>query len=134
MPSARHRSTFRTCSGTGHRLPSSDSELLDRFTSRRNEHDESAELAFAAILARHGPMVLRVCRTVLGNRHEVEDAFQATFLVLAVRARSIRVRSSVASWLHGVALRVAAAERTRASRRRRHELVLAAHGSIHDRR
>jgi RNA polymerase sigma factor (sigma-70 family) len=104
----------------------SDRELLDRFTSRPNEHDETAETAFAALLARHGPMVLRVCRSVLGARHEVEDAFQATFLVLAVRARSIHRRGSVASWLHGVALRVAAAERSRAARRRRHEVVRAA--------
>ena len=104
----------------------SDTELLNRFASRRSEHDETAELAFAALLARHGPMVLRVCRAVLGDRHEVEDAFQATFLVLAVRARSIRRRGSVASWLHGVALRVAASERSRAARRRRHELVRAA--------
>ena len=104
----------------------SDTELLNRFASRQSEHDETAELAFAALLARHGPMVLRVCRAVLGDRHEVEDAFQATFLVLAVRARSIRRRGSVASWLHGVALRVAASERSRAARRRRHELVRAA--------
>ena len=104
----------------------SDAELLNRFASRQNEHDETAELAFAALLARHGPMVLRVCRAVLGDRHEVEDAFQATFLVLAVRARSIRRRGSVASWLHGVALRVAASERARAARRRRHELIRAA--------
>jgi RNA polymerase sigma-70 factor (ECF subfamily) len=104
----------------------SDGELLDRFALRPSEHDESAELAFAALLARHGPMVLRVCRTMLGDRHEVEDAFQATFLVLAVRARSIRRRGSVASWLHGVALRVAASERSRAARRRRHERLRAA--------
>ena len=71
-------------------------------------------------------MVLRVRRAVLGDRHEVEDAFQATFLVLAVRARSIRRRGSVASWLHGVALRIAAAERSRAARRRRHERLKAA--------
>ena len=62
---------------------------------------------------------------MLGDRHEVEDAFQATFLVLAIRARSIRRRGSVASWLHGVALRVAASQRSRAARRRRHELVKA---------
>jgi RNA polymerase sigma factor (sigma-70 family) len=104
----------------------SDSELLNRFAARRSEDDETAELAFAALLARHGPMVLRVCRVVLGDQHEVEDAFQATFLVLAVRARSIRRRGSVASWLHGVALRVAAAERSRAVRRRRHELLAGA--------
>jgi RNA polymerase sigma factor (sigma-70 family) len=104
----------------------SDAELLNRFASRRSEHDEAAGLAFAALLARHGPMVLRVCRAVLGDRHEVEDAFQATFLVLAVRARSIRRHGSVASWLHGVALRVAGSERSRAARRRRHELDRAA--------
>lgn len=92
-----------------------DAELLDQFASRRKVQDETAELAFAAILARHGPMVLRVCRAVLGNRAEVDDAFQATFLVLAIRAPSIRRRDSVASWLHGVALRVAAAERSRSA-------------------
>ena len=101
----------------------SDAELLNRFASRRSEYDESAELAFAALLARHGPMVLRVCRAVISDRHEVEDAFQAIFLVLAVRARSIRRRGSVASWLHGVALRIAATERSRGARRRRHELL-----------
>ena len=104
----------------------SDAELLNRFATRRSEDDEGAELAFATLLARHGPMVLRVCRGVLGDRHEVEDAFQATFLVLAVRAGSLRRRGSVASWLHGVALRVAASERVRAARRRRHELLRAA--------
>jgi RNA polymerase sigma factor (sigma-70 family) len=104
----------------------SDAELLNRFASRRSEHDETAELAFAALLARHGPMVWRVCRAVLGDRHEVEDAFQATFLVLAVRGRSIRHRDSVASWLHGVALRVAGSERSRTARRQRHERVRAA--------
>ncbi len=104
----------------------SDGELLERFAARVGEHDEAADLAFAALLARHGPMVLRVCRAVLGDRHEVEEAFQATFLVLAVRARSIRRRGSVGSWLHGVALRVAASEHSRAARRRRHERVRAA--------
>jgi hypothetical protein len=77
----------------------SDAELLKRFALRHGEHDEAAELAFAALLGRHGSMVLRVCRAVLGNRQEVEDAFQATFLVLAIRARSIRRRDSVASCL-----------------------------------
>jgi len=107
----------------------SDTELLNQFASRRSERDETAEVAFAALLARHGPMVLRVCRAALGDRHEVEDAFQATFLVLAVRAQSIRRRGSVASWLHGVALRVAASERSRAARSRRHELARAAMNS-----
>ena len=80
----------------------SDAELLNRFASRSSEHDETAELAFAALLARHGPMVLRVCRAVLGDRHEVEDAFQATFLVLAVRrdrsAAVVRWRRGCTAW------------------------------------
>ena len=74
-----------------------DCELLERFRSRRGENDDSAELAFATLLARHGAMVLRVCRAVLGDRHEAEDALQATFLVLASRAGSIRRSGSVGS-------------------------------------
>jgi RNA polymerase sigma factor (sigma-70 family) len=99
----------------------SDRALLERFATRSGAHDAAAELAFAALVERHGPMVLRVCIAVLGNRHEAEDAFQATFLVLASRARSIRRADSVGSWLHGVALRVAARARSRTARRRRHE-------------
>jgi RNA polymerase sigma factor (sigma-70 family) len=99
----------------------SDIELLERFASAHGERDDSAELAFATLVARHGPMVLRVCRSVLADRHECDDAFQATFLVLAMRVGSIRRRQSVGSWLHGVALRVAACARSRAARRRRHE-------------
>ena len=98
-----------------------DCELLERFADRNGENDESAELAFATLVARHGPMVLRVCRAGLGDYHEAEDAFQATFLVLARRAGSIRRGRSVGSWLHGVALRVAASARLRAARRQRHE-------------
>ncbi len=83
--------------------------------------DETAEAAFAALVDRHGAMVLRVCRQVLGDEHEAQDASQATFLVLARRAGSIGRRESVASWLHGVALRVAARARLAASRRRARE-------------
>jgi RNA polymerase sigma factor (sigma-70 family) len=98
-----------------------DSELLELFIAARSEVDESADLAFSAILKRHGAMVLRVCRSVLGAEHLAEDAFQATFLILASRAKSIRRQVSVASWLYGVALRVATTERSRAARRKRHE-------------
>ena len=66
-------------------------------------------------------MVLRVCRTILRDRDDAEDAFQATFMVLARQAASIRSRASVASWLHGVARRVASYARGAASRRREHE-------------
>ena len=83
--------------------------------------DERAQLAFSVLVARHGGMVLRVCRKMVGDEHQAEDAFQATFLILASRARSIRRQVSVASWLHGVALRVAATERSCAGRRKRHE-------------
>jgi Sigma-70 region 2 len=65
----------------------SDRQLLERFVARR---DAIGEAAFAAIVTRHGPMVLAICRQVLGDRHEADDSFQAVFLVLARRARSIR--------------------------------------------
>jgi len=99
----------------------SDAELLSRFAERRDKVSEAEELAFATLVARHGAMVWRVCCAVLDDRHESEDAFQATFLVLATRARSIRRGASVGSWLHGVALRVSNCARSRAGRRKRHE-------------
>ncbi len=99
----------------------SDRELLERFAARLGEHDVNSELAFTTLVARHGVMVLQVCRAVLGDRHDAEDAFQATFLILATRAGSIRRGASVGSWLHGAALRVSACARSRAARRRRHE-------------
>jgi RNA polymerase sigma factor (sigma-70 family) len=91
-----------------------DTQLLDRFVSRR---DEAAEAAFEELVIRHGPMVLRVCRSVLHDAHDAEDAFQAVFLVLANRARSIRASGSVASWLFGVAQRVASRGKRSALRR-----------------
>src|SRR4051794_30995177 len=95
-----------------------DGQLLERFATRR---DEAAELAFAALVERHGPTVLRVCRGVLRDPHDADDAFQATFLVLARKAGSVRRRDSVGSWLYGVALRVSADARSMAARRRTHE-------------
>jgi RNA polymerase sigma factor (sigma-70 family) len=89
----------------------SDGELLQRFLDRRDE------AAFVALVRRHGPVVLSVCRGILRHRQDSEDAFQATFLVLVRRAGSIRKRQSVGSWLHGVARRVSA--RARADRIRR---------------
>jgi RNA polymerase sigma factor (sigma-70 family) len=95
-----------------------DGELLERFTA---DTSEAGELAFAALVARHGPMVLRVCQSVVRDPHHAQDAFQATFLVLVRKAGSIRSRDSVSSWLHGVAYRIAACARAAAARRLRYE-------------
>jgi RNA polymerase sigma factor (sigma-70 family) len=96
-----------------------DAELLGRFVS--GGRDEAAEAAFAALVERHGPMVLGVCRRVLGDRHAAEDAFQATFLVLARKAGAIARREQLANWLHGVASRTALDARYRDDRRRARE-------------
>ncbi|QDV35241.1 sigma-70 family RNA polymerase sigma factor [Tautonia plasticadhaerens] len=100
----------------------SDGDLVGRFLDRDGEE---AEAAFSTLVGRHGPMVWRVCRAALGNDHEAQDAFQATFLVLVEHAGSIRRRESVASWLHGVARRVAATTRSATARRRAHERLAA---------
>jgi RNA polymerase sigma factor (sigma-70 family) len=92
-----------------------DADLLERFLARRDEE------AFAALLGRHGPMVLGVCGRVLGDTHAAEDAFQATFLILVRRAGAIRKRAALGSWLHGVAYRAALKARAREACRRRHE-------------
>ena len=96
----------------------SDCDLLERFL---HHGQELAETAFAVLVQRHGPMVLRDCNQALRDRHAAEDAFQATFLVLARQARSIRQRDSLESWLFGVASRVAARIRMMESRRQRYE-------------
>jgi RNA polymerase sigma factor (sigma-70 family) len=95
-----------------------DEQLLERFVTA---HREAGEMAFEVLVERHGPMVLRICRTILRDEHDAEDAFQATFFVLARQAASIRSRASLASWLYGVARRVASSARSAASRRREHE-------------
>ena len=78
-----------------------DVELLERFQSR---HEGAA---FAALVERHGPMVLGVCRRLLSQEQDAEDAFQATFLVLALKAGASRKQGSLGSWLYGVASRLA---------------------------
>jgi RNA polymerase sigma factor (sigma-70 family) len=93
----------------------SDAHLLERFLNNRDE------AAFETLLARHGPMVLGVCRNLLHDPHEVEDAFAATFLVLVRKAQSIGRRELLANWLYGVAHRVALRARMSAARRRGQE-------------
>ncbi len=111
----RHLDTLFHCGTTGQL---SDGELLNRFVARR---DKVAEAAFAALVERHGPMVLGVCRRVLGNRHAAEDAFQATFLVLARKASAIARREQLASWLYGVARHIALDARARVIRQQAKE-------------
>src|SRR5262245_9968926 len=89
----------------------SDAELLERFVAYRDE------LAFESLVRRHGPMVFAVCRRVLRHTQDSEDAFQATFLVLAHKAASVSPKSKLAGWLHGVAHRTALKARARAVRR-----------------
>jgi RNA polymerase sigma factor (sigma-70 family) len=92
-----------------------DGPLLEAFVNGRDE------AAFETLVRRHGAMVLGVCRRVLGHAHDAEDAFQATFLVLARKARSIVPRDQVGNWLHGVAYRTALHARARLARLRARE-------------
>ncbi len=92
-----------------------EGQLLERFAADRDP------AAFEALVTRHGPMVLRTCRRMLSDPHDVDDAFQATFLVLARRAGSIRDADRLGPWLHGVARRVAGRSRALSARRRSRE-------------
>jgi internalin A len=103
----------RECAAAGQDL--SDGALLERFL---DQHDE---VAFENLVQRHGPMVLGVCQRVVGDTHAAEDAFQATFFVLARKARAIRNQASVGSWLFGVAQRIASKVRAQAATRRDRE-------------
>jgi RNA polymerase sigma factor (sigma-70 family) len=95
-----------------------DRQLLERFIARR---DPTGEAAFAALVTRHGPMVLDLCLTVMGDVHHAEDAFQAVFLVLARRAGSIRDPDLLGNWLYGVALRTARCAKLQIDRQRKNE-------------
>jgi HlyD family secretion protein len=113
---------IRTLFSVGATGELTDGQLLERFATNRGE---AAELAFAVLVERHGPMVLRVCRGVLADPDDREDAFQATFLVLVKKARALWVRDSLGPWLHQVAYRTASCARSTAARRRRHERLAA---------
>ncbi len=108
----RHiQSLFSDGSTTG----ASDTQLLAQFAGRRDE------AAFAAIMSRHGPMVMAVCRGVLRDSHDAEDAFQATFLVLARKSGAVWAEGQLGGWLHRVAYRIAVRASIDAARRRVHE-------------
>src|SRR6516162_6086359 len=92
-------------------MPATDQELLDNFIRRRDT------AAFAALLERHGPMVLGVCRRLLRDAHAAEDAFQATFLVLAQKAGAVRRPEALGGWLYSVATRLARKLRADGARR-----------------
>jgi RNA polymerase sigma factor (sigma-70 family) len=95
-----------------------DHELLRQFSKRRDG------AAFSALLQRYGSMVLNVCQNVLRNEHDAEDAFQATFLILAQKAGTIQKKSSAGSWLYGVAYRTAIKAQARSTQRQLHEARL----------
>lgn len=106
---------IRRAVGAGGNRNTPDEELLRRFAAGGDE------AAYAALVDRHGPMVFDVCRSLLRNDADAEDAFQATFVVLARKASSIRKAASLASWLHGVAHRTALKARASFASQRRHE-------------
>jgi RNA polymerase sigma factor (sigma-70 family) len=98
--------------GTHAARQTGDRALIERFIQHRDE------AAIAELVHRHGPMVWTVCRQILPESHDAEDAFQATFLVLVRKARSIKRRDSLKSWLHGVAYRIAIRAKSAGTRRR----------------
>ena len=101
---------LRTVFEAGALAALADGALLERFLAGRGDEDSAA--AFAALAERHAPMVLSVCHAAMGDRHDAEDAAQATFLILARRAGSIRRAESLASWLFGVARKVSLKSRS----------------------
>src|SRR5262245_45242373 len=118
MANAQYEGVLRHIRGLARPQPPgalADGDLLRAFAAR-GDHG-----AFTALVRRHGPMVLGVCRRLLPQLPDAEDAFQATFILLARHAASIRKAESLASWLHGVAHRMAADIRKADARRRRRE-------------
>ena len=95
-----------------------DCQLLEQFA---NGSGEIADVAFSALVDRHGRMVMQVCQSALRDEHDAEDAFQAVFLVLAQKAATLWVHDSLGPWLHGVAIRISARAKADSARRRAYE-------------
>src|SRR5437867_2870244 len=110
---------IRSLAMTREAADTEDARLLERFITVRDE------AAFEALLRRHGPMVLGVCRRLLRGPCDVEDAFQVTFLVLVRKAHSLRRRELLAQWLYGVAYRTALKARSQSARRQARERAVA---------
>jgi RNA polymerase sigma factor (sigma-70 family) len=115
MGKTKHEVVFFCISSIEERHTMTERQLLQRFVTA-NDHD-----AFKLLIDRHGPMVLGVCRSVLREQHDVEDAFQNTFVALARRAGTIKNRENIGPWLHRVALRVARSARFKARQTRARE-------------
>ena len=101
------------------RSSATDAQLLGRFVRDRDD------AAFAELVRRHGPLVLGVCRRTIADRHLADDAFQATFVVLARKVASIQSANHLGSWLYSVSHKVALRARTMAGRRAKHETLTA---------
>jgi RNA polymerase sigma factor (sigma-70 family) len=119
LPLTRVVRQLRGVLATREHAEQTDVDLWQRYICQRDE------AAFEALVRRHGPMVLGVCRRILRNEQDAEDAFQATFVVLVRRAASLRLPGKLASWLHGVARRTALEARSAAARRRDKEAAVA---------
>lgn len=109
---------FRTLFNLGIIGELTDGQLLERFSTQSGE---ASELAFAALVERHGKMILVVCRNILHDPDDIQDAFQATFLVLVQKARSLWIQDSLGPWLHRVACRVSSRARASRAARKEHE-------------
>ena len=111
---------IRRLAAVGYAPDLADRELLNRFVTDRDE------MAYAVLVRRHGPMVLRLCLRVLHNEHDAEDAFQATFLVLSQKAASLLPQESLGGWLYKVAYRIS--QKVRIENARRHKSEGRAYG------
>jgi RNA polymerase sigma factor (sigma-70 family) len=111
---------LRELYGSGTLIGLTDAQLVARYAA----HNDG--VAFESLVARHGSMVVATCRAILEHDHDVEDAFQATFLVLARKARSVRAAGTLGAWLHRVAYRIAIHAKNDAMKRKRLESELAA--------